>query len=224
MLTKLSNYSKSIKYYNLFIYLTIGLSSVTLFGWIFNIEILKSWDVDGKWLKMPVISALVFIIASVSLKLSIDNKFKSLSYYLPLLIFGIAIFSYLNYYYFNDYSNVAVYDLSIFVVQPLTVLAFSLIGIDLLLISFKNKKFQLIIEIIASIGLLLNFIFFITMLFGIKSIGNIIFFPKVSFQGTICLILISFSILSSSPNKILLSVYNYNSNAARVVIVFNIFS
>lgn len=178
--------------------IVLVLSSVTLTGWLFNIEQLLSVFKGGATMKFN--TALCFFWVGVSLRLIFMKKaaFSKWAVYISLITVLLSVIVLLSY--LSDFSLIYVDN---FFVQdqystsypgrmsPATAFSFLLLGVGVILILKGNKRSMLTGHNLFFLVSILSLVVIISDLLNISSENKIFFFNTMSLQTAVLFFLLS---------------------------------
>ena len=202
--------------------LALAIATVSLLGWIFDLEILRTFNQD--WTSIKVNTALGTIFSVTSLLLFASGQKKRLAFLLAFSVFLLGVVS-LCQYLFHWNANID----ELFFLDKMTpvgnhpgrmtkisAIGFSIFGIALFLYPFNNKYLQRISEILAILVLICSFTFFIAYLYRATRIFNAVELISVSIPAIFSGMVISVSFLFSRPDTGFLAAFHKQTSAARV--------
>lgn len=203
---------------NYIIFCTVTICSITLFGWIFDIQILENFSSSNFWIKMLPISAIAMILSSFVIYLKEVNKFKKTSIAILCILLFLGVSTVINSLTKTDILQLRVLGI---VIDPkisvhISSIEFVLLNFSILFLFSSKKSLHLISEILASITFFIAAVFFIGYTYGIGKMQYIIGFSSIAIQTTICLLLLSFLLLKLNPQKKILGVFLEQTNVSRV--------
>jgi PAS domain S-box-containing protein len=178
-----------------------------LFGWIWNIELLKT-PIPNLAVMNPV-SALAFVFTSTSLLLitSSDAAFgkEVLSYVLGFTVFLIGTLRILglpvDQLLFPD--KLALYPGSNFQARMATDTAFCFLALGIALLGLKNKprRNQIPAQVIALMVALTGLLSVIGYIYRVKEFYSVLVYVPMAIHSAVCFVFISFAILFAYPGR-----------------------
>lgn len=193
--------------------------SITLVGWVSNIDFLQNFNFKTGWIKMIPITAIGIISTSLAIYFIAENKFKKIAFVLAGFFFFVAIITAVNSITKTDVLNLRVLlgiSIDPEIIVHITSIEFILLNLSILLIFSSKKQFHLISEVLATLAFSIASVFFIGYIYGIGELQDIKGFSSMAIQTAICIILLAFCVLRISPKKIIIGVFLEETNLSKI--------